>query len=508
MRNKFLILCKLLFFSTLLQAQEKEGFFDWCVGSEGMNLAFMDMEVLPDQSVVAVAYADGSTYGGTFLNASGAKSNFQSTSGEAWMLIKFSALGIVEWQKPVTERMGGVYQVEVNEKGGIVVLVSVEEDEDDYYQYYEEEESEFGAESESEEEPEFLGSIPAFGLERVKAGAYILRLTKDGKVSDTVFVDALEGLDLEDCQFKSYVDGKYLIAGTDAGEILPPKLGMRVGEYGSEYILAIGQEGELLWGDIMRYRKRHGYLVGGRDLTYAPNGTVYLGGTYTKGGTFSNGKQTMVPVSYEESSRNSEWREVYIIAYTPSGKIKWIRTNEGSSFLSTLAATNQGLFVGHRTVRNILLGQPVDTTDNKQFGVSFINQKGKTQWTRMAGVNKAEEMIIDQNGNLRMLGTYRMHHNSGDIGRFSLPDRHQTFVATITPRGDILSLQSANLHVATRNEPLIMALGAEDEIFLAGVMWLSLPFKINRLDPSFPNLDASGDVAILGKVIWRVGLQE
>jgi hypothetical protein len=502
MKSKFLILCNLLLISSLLYAQEKVAFFDWCVGSEGMNLAFMDMEVMPDQSVVALAYADGSTYGGTFLNANGAKANFQSTSGQAWMLIKFSPEGIVEWQKPVSERQGGIYQIEINEAGEIVVLAWVEEDEDEYYNYYEEEESE------SEEEPEFLGSIPAFGLERIKAGGYILKLSSTGQVSDTIFVDALEGLDLEDCQFKSYVDGKYLIAGTDAGEALPPKLAMKAGEYGSEYILAIGQEGELLWGDIMRYRKRHGYLVGGRALTYAPNGTVYLGGTYTKGGTFSNGKQTMVPVSYEESSRNSEWREVYIIAYTPPGKIKWIRTNEGSSFLSTLAATNQGLFVGHRTVKNILLGQSVDTTDKKQFGVSFINAKGKTIWTRMAGVNKAEEMIIDQKGNLRMLGTFRMHHNSGDIGRFSLPDRHQTFVATISPKGDILSLQSANLRVTTRNEPLIMALGANDEIYLSGVMWLSLPFKINRLDPSFPNLDASGDVAILGKVKLGVGLQK
>ena len=510
----------LIIFSLPVSAFSQEGFFTWSAGSSELNIAFMDIEVMPDHSVVAIVKADGRGYGGVFLQADGEPVSLGLGDGGTG-IIRFSPEGEVLWFKTVGDYYGGVYQVEKNAEGEIVVLANVEMNDEYTYQYeeygddeeedYEGEEyegedydEEEGLEEEDEPEEIYLGGLPAFGLEGVDAGCHIIHLGLDGAVRRDVFVPVLEDVIITECHFRAYVNGQYLLAGTGDADLLSKRLNIIQRGDMDEWVMAIDGEGELLWGDLIFYRERGGYIVGGRDITFAPDGTVYYAGTYPYGATFSNGQQILVSVNYEELQKGYEHFEGFVVSYSPKGKINWVKTDGTTSFMGAIAAIEEGVFVSHRTARNKLFGQIVDTTEFKNTGISFLNQKGETQWTLMTGIDKIEAMRIDPQGNAIMLGTFRersgFFQNTGKIGTFTLPEKHESFLATLSPDGVAQWVKSGDLWIATQNEPFVLAIDGDDSLFIAGMMWVSLPFEINRLDASLPALKAAGGVAIIGRV--------
>ncbi|MEZ4852103.1 MAG: hypothetical protein R3B93_26555 [Bacteroidia bacterium] len=209
-------------------------------------------------------------------------------------------------------------------------------------------------------------------------------------------------------------------------------------------------------------------------------------------------------MNYEELQKGYEHFEGFVVSYSPKGKINWVKTDGTTSFMGAIAAIDEGVFVSHRTARNKLFGQIVDTTEFKNTGISFLNQKGETQWTLMTGIDKIEAMRIDPQGNAIMLGTFRersgFFQNTGKIGMFTLPEKHESFLATLSPDGVVQWVKSGDLWITTQNEPFVLAIDGDDSLFIAGMMWVSLPFEINRLDASLPALKAAGGVAIIGRV--------
>lgn len=479
----------LLLLITTLPATAQNNFFTWSAGAQDMNMSFVDIEVMDDNSIVVVAATEGSGYKSDFRHGNGEKYELSQNRGSGSYVIKFSPEGLVEWHHAISEYHGQVYQVEKNEAGEIILLASIN-DQQDY--------------DKDEEPDEIFGALPSLGIYESPIGAHILHLSAGGSLLKTAHIEVLEEVDLENCKLLTYLDGNFLLAGTGGGEVLAPKLDKPFIDRGNEFLLMIDPKGELIWGDLVFYRNGGGYMVGGRDLTYGPDGVIYLGGTYIHGATFSNGLQTLVPISYEESQKSYSRMEGYIIAYDPSGAIKWVKTEGCESILNGLAATVNGVFVGHQTRKNKLLGERVDTTGRKQMGISFVNKKGKTQWTLMAGVDQAHEMHVDQQGNLLMLGTFRIgsgfYHNSGKMGDVVIPEKNESFIASITAQGIVQWVNSADLWITTGNDPFVMDHDLEGNVYIAGVMWLSLPFQIRKLDASLPDLNASGGVSILGKV--------
>ena len=144
----------LIIFSLPVSAFSQEGFFTWSAGSSELNMAFMDIEVMPDHSVVAIVKADGRGYGGVFLQADGEPVSLGLGDGGTG-IIRFSPEGEVLWFKTVGDYYGGVYQVEKNAEGEIVVLANVEMNDEYTYQYEEygddEEEDYEGEEYEGED---------------------------------------------------------------------------------------------------------------------------------------------------------------------------------------------------------------------------------------------------------------------------------------------------------------------------------------------------------------------
>ncbi|MEZ4852101.1 MAG: hypothetical protein R3B93_26545 [Bacteroidia bacterium] len=113
----------------------------------------MDIEVMPDHSVVAIVKADGRGYGRYF-------SRLMGRAGVAWTRRRENpeSFGFrqrkVLWFKTVGDYYGGVYQVEKNAEGEIVVLASVEMNDEYTHQYreYEEYDEEEYDEEEYEQE--------------------------------------------------------------------------------------------------------------------------------------------------------------------------------------------------------------------------------------------------------------------------------------------------------------------------------------------------------------------
>ena len=122
----------------------------------------------------------------------------------------------------------------------------------------------------------------------------------------------------------------------------------------------------------------------------------------------------------------------------------------------------------------------------------------------MTGIDKIEDMRIDAQGNALMLGTFRVRsgffRNTGKIGPYSLPEKHESFIAAMNSKGEVLTIKSADLWITTLNEPFLLATDGKEAIFIAGMMWVSLPFSIQKLDASLPNLKAAGGISILGRV--------
>ena len=165
----FILLLSGLFSSVFAQ----EGFFSWSVGSSEMNLSFVDIEVMDDLSVVAVAASDGSSYLGQFLQSDGEAVSLSISEGGT-AVIKFSPEGKVQWFHATGEK---ICQVEINEAGEMVLLVQLT---DTYASYYLDEEELDDEEAEESEHAQLLTSAPQLGLRLVEVGAHLVHLNAQG----------------------------------------------------------------------------------------------------------------------------------------------------------------------------------------------------------------------------------------------------------------------------------------------------------------------------------------
>ena len=485
-------------------AFSQESFFDWSSASSGANLIYVDFEVMQDQSVVAIAKGEGAYYSGPFYQANGEKVSIHLDQRET-AVIAFSPEGNVLWFKTVGQYQGEIYQVEKNAQGEILVLVHVEASSSDYdeYEYEYGEEEEYQEEEEADEETPkvYRGSLPDFGLERVESGYHFLHLSIDGKLIKNVYAPVLEDIIGNHCHFHAYIDGKYLVADSYRINELAEKLGKTQFRNSGEYILALGSEGQLLWGDLIFNREGEGdYGSTRKKVTYSPDGTIYLWANSIFGATFSNGLQTLVPLKYEESKRGSGYNEGYLVSYSPTGDINWIKTEESRSRIINAVATNEGIFVSHYTSKNKFFGEIVDTTNRTTTGVTYLNKEGEYQWTRMMGVSRIEDMDIDPQGNVIILGTDPFHRKTGVIGSFTLPEKDESFLTLINPKGEVKWLKSRHLFIYPYNEPYLMNTDKKGSIFIAGQISLSRNLDLNWIDPGFPSLKSDGNVSFIGKV--------
>ncbi|MEZ4852102.1 MAG: hypothetical protein R3B93_26550 [Bacteroidia bacterium] len=89
----------------------------------------------------------------------------------------------------------------------------------------------------------------------------------------------LEDVIITECHFPGLCEWAVFLAGTGDADLLSKRLNIIQRGDMDEWVMAIDGEGELLWGDMIFYRESGGYIVGGRDITFAPDGTVYYAGT-------------------------------------------------------------------------------------------------------------------------------------------------------------------------------------------------------------------------------------
>ncbi|MGB0523133.1 MAG: hypothetical protein ACPGJS_09240, partial [Flammeovirgaceae bacterium] len=406
----------LILFTTIqhFAFSQKKELFEWAGGVQNLSMSFEDFTVLSDNAVIAIAHQTSLTTPTRlgkvkFMHGNGEEYPMSLRNQDASFLIKFNAEGVVMWYFVMYDAFGTLYQVEKSANDEILVLAQVTR-------------GKIGR-----GEGQYVRPV------ELPSGRSILHLSTDGKITKSVALQNSTWMKLDRLIFKSYMDGKYLIAGPSGAKTLAKQLKVTnpVNSDG-DYIALYSNTGTLIWGDVIFHTQGPGSL-NSFDISIANDGTIYLGSTYKNHALFSNGKQFLAPSKYNSNFKN----EAFIISYSPSGAINWIQRNGGLSYLNTLAASDDGVYVGLRLTANKLFSTPVDTTQHKRFGIALISKKGKVKWEKIAAMRQSYDMCVDQQGNLLLLGGFNRYklNNRSFFKDIPITKDDKNFISIIDRKG-------------------------------------------------------------------------
>ena len=466
--------------------------FDWATAGQTMSMEYTDLEAHPNGGVVALAEKGQLNFISEdiiFLEGDGSKTSewILNSNQSGHLLMYFNKEGKVDWLRLINYEYAQASSFSIGPDGSVYLLAFVD--------YYDEdaEGREFG----------YLGSLDDDSYEEVEVGYHILKFSSDGRFLENTYLQNINyQIDLEVHDFKVYNNNQFLISGFIEEGKFVENFDVTTQRGGGHLVLMVNSKGVPVWSDVVSNRKNSCCTLHSSSMDFAPDGTIYLGGTYDIGGIFSNGQETMAPGNFDEKQPRST--EAYVVSYSPKGKINWISVDESQSRLQSLVATDDGVFIAHSIQGPKAFGEKVDTVGVRNTVISFINSKGKTRWNEIVNAQSVHDMDIDNNGNVVVTGLYKNIVSRNDepaqFGSFAMKKGAELFAVTINSAGKYVGLWSADLN--SSNDYINLAISDDGAVFLAFEAWCTLSLQLTMIDKSLPDLKCYGGSPILGKINW------
>lgn len=466
--------------------------FEWVTAGQSMSMDYLVLEAHPDGGVVALAeksqlnyitdevrfvQGDGSDYTGWSL----------MSNSNVDILLYFDDKGRIQWLKAVRSDYVRISSVTTGKDGVIYVVAYVEEyDEDSNGNII-----------------GYLGELNDSPNEAIPYGYKILTYNVKGQIQSIIPLQNIEeSADIEVTNFALAPNGQYILSGFMENGKIASNLKTEALNGGGEFVIAIDKEGMPIWADVVSQRRNSccSQTSEGSSLDVAPDGTVYLAGTYFTGGVFSNGLETMAPGKFTGNRNNA--REAYVVSYSPKGKINWVKTDESSSTMHKMVATEDGVFLAHVISGPKSFGTKVDTIGMRSTVFTFINTRGKVKWNEVSAAYSVQDIGVNSKGEVVVAGLFKKIMSSydtpGHFGKFTMKEREELFIVTLDTKGNFINLWSD--HLLTSSDPIHFAIGPNDEMFLSLEIWCTLSLELGMIDKSFPNLKCSGGTPFLGKI--------
>ena len=492
----------------------QEGQFNWCTAFQGVQAEYIGAKPYPGGGLVALVGkgAYSFSYGGQEMFVQGGGRPYQANELLAnrggFAIMRLNGSGSVIWASAISDDVAEVLQLAVDEDGNtyLFVMIKAQDDALDDDEYEDENAKQYGyLFLRGSEQEDYLDQYhydegkPDKSL-RFPVGAAIVKLNAGGAIVRVTTVKQLaENADLEVTSMHYYGEGNLLLGGfTDQGK-LAENLSVEAHEGGGNFVLMIDSTGTPVWGDVVSYRLSSSLRTSdcGTEVDVAPNGTIYMGGTYFTGGVFSNGLQTLAPDEY--TLRGSNLREAFVVSYNPKGKINWVSVDKSNSTFYDLLATDDGVYVSHNIKGALAFGSKVDTSNASFSALTKLNTKGKTVWNKMTNNNRLVCLERGYNETLVVAGKISNRITPIKWGKFSTKEEDDVFIITLDKNGEALDLWSANLWRSEVALKLIVT-PTNNDTFLAFEAWCGQPGKLSSRNSNLPDVMCHGGAAVLGKI--------
>jgi hypothetical protein len=282
---------------------------------------------------------------------------------------------------------------------------------------------------------------------------------------------------------------------------------MRTGN-SCHFIMTINEEGEPLWADIVASRSNQYDGQGTCAISVAPDGAIYLAGSYYGGAIFDNGRWlTVAPNSYKELAENpGSGFEVYVSNYSNQGKFNWVRTAKNKSDFSALVATADGVYIGYRILEDAKtsFSAPVQLGMYWNSAISFIAKNGNTEWNKAIvgeikdfDANTKDHLLVTAGGYI--FGYQLLNPTIDSKTNYTFTDRDQFYVASFNQKGSLNWVEPSDVYVRTDRQPLHLEYDHKlDRYYVSGYIFCGQPRDLRSIDSAFKEGHCEFGVSFVG----------
>jgi hypothetical protein len=466
----------LFFHVTNLHAQH----FEWAASAGNVDIRYSYSSVDADNNIVV-----GGPGGVSWVhrgrpelyNASGESTELQY-SERLDVVASYSPEGALLWHLQTDQRYMELKGIAHDIKGSTVLLVNL------YNPNYLE--TLFRANWSDEPHDQFdLGQLSK------AEGFYLLYLDKKGKFKHCNRMFDSEGSAHEISSFIAYPNGGFLLSGFANAGKLCEELPDVAGPGGGDFVMLLDADGKPLWVDVISYAKTTCCSYSGDmcKVSAAPDGTIYLTGTYFEGATF--GKGTKVIKAATKARSPFENIEAYIASYSAAGKLNWVKSTACRAWSHSVAANNKGVVVAIKLGEgNRFLGEKIDTTGSRHWVLAMLDKSGNVKWKTSSSTDRAHDIHFDQDNNVYVLGTHReigkWNNATGLIGPDTLQAKFtEVFIAKFSIDGKYQWVKEADIPVTTSNELLRFNMDHCGNMYVSGTLWFTFSAQLSMFDKAF-----------------------
>lgn len=449
--------------------------FEWAASASHVDLVYQYSSVDPDNNIVVGGY---SSTNWSHREAPEVYDGNGNTVDVGWLqennvIISFSPAGNINWHANFNANNQQLYGITHNQEGRTVLLC--------YFPAT--------AMRPAGEPSALFQEYNAYGY--IQAGYHLVYLNKHGIPLKTEPIFDSTHTDLEISSFQAYPGGGFVITGFADPGVFSNEIDIEIGPAGGDFVLKLDNSGKPQWADVVSYAKTTccGYYTDMCRAAIAPDGTVYLGGTYMEGGTFG-GKQSIVSQKLPDQGQYNKPFETYVASYSPTGKLNWVQTSGNRGHFHSIAANNEGVFLGFNPFKtDQVFGKQIDTTSGKRMALVNFDSKGKLHWLKTMGTDRSYDLKLDRENNLYVLGTHHVRtafkDHSSIIGKDTLPKNHKVYIAKWSKGGEYQWVKTANIPITTINEPFRMQMDNCNNLYITGQLWFVLPAQMSWWDNAF-----------------------
>jgi hypothetical protein len=474
-KNAPILVCIIGLMCLVMQARAQH--FEWAASSGNIDIRYAFSAVDSRNNLVVGGTASRNwTHNGApeIYNSSGIASKLGYNEFSE-LIVSYAPNGTINWFHQLDSRYNELNGICIDENGSIVLLVYIKPED------YDEQERAIG----------YLSLL--VDPKPVPAGFSLVYLDSDGSYLSMKHAIDDEESKITISSFIPYPNGGFVLSGfANPGKICKA-LKVEAGKGGGDFVLVLDKNGQADWADIVSYGAQSccSYLSDMCKAAVAPDGTVYLGGTYYEGGTFGGSKKIVSPTSPEDNQYNKPY-EAYIACYSARGKLNWVKTSVQKALFHSIAANNSGVLAAVGLVgQNHLFNETVDTSRGRTLILTAYNPKGNQLWYTSTNADRIHAISYDNQSNIYILGTMnevgraRKYGQIGIIGSDSLQKRTDLFIARFNNKGKYQWVKEAELPITTSNEPILFNMDHCGNLFVSGTIFFSFKAQLSMFDKAF-----------------------
>lgn len=404
-----------------------------------------------------------------------------SRHDDSWFnVVSYNADGALKWHLEIQKENVELHGISHNKGGNILLLVHV------FCQF-----TESGEDGETDDD-ETHGWFPELypseeQTELWQAGYYVVRLSSNGGlINRTLLFEGQQDLEIEFDDFQSYINEGFLIHGLAERRFnYPEKIKSPLIDEG-HVVFAFDSVGKLLWTDLIQYP---GGVSGFyRSIASSSDGSVYLTGTANRGLDFSNGQKVKMDPALFAKNRQS-----YLVAYSPQGKIRWLKLSKTNATVHQVEATNDQVFMSYLISPSEIsaFGFLTDTLGGKRLVTSSFSTDGKNLWSFAEVGIRVHDLKVKDN----TVYIYAQQPLKRQIEKIDGKNKikfEYSYLSRYTTQGKFIRSEIYPFDVGNDEINAFLFPFSDKEIYISANFSEGFLKSLNELDLKFGNLKGQG----------------